>query len=411
MPEPVRRLTWDGLRQEPFRILFPLGILFGLAGVGHWFAYALGWSERSSALFHASTQASGYMFCFISGFLMTAVPRFSGAFPASGWELGGLLLALALQQSSAAAGQWVAAQLCWAFLLVFLAVFVLRRFVARKAPAAAPPPEFSWIGVAAAAGLAGSALSVLAQTGVLPPRWMAPGVKMAQQGFLLGIVTGVGGFMGPRLMGHPLLVPAHRGREICLHLLAGAFFLASFPLELAWGVRWAALLRAAVVTAELGRMSRCHRPPRAKELPLWLLWISIWMALAGLWGEVFFPRYRVAALHVVFLGGFSLMIFAVATVVALSHSGDPGRLRGPLPALAAVALADLAALACRVAADLAPGSYFPLLAAASALWMAAALGWLAFIFPAITAVPDPEKVRRMHDQAVTRLRTGKPAGG
>ena len=75
-------VTWPLICREPYRLLFPLGALFGCLGVGHWLLYALQWSSASN-LFHASIQMTAYMYCFIAGFLMTALPRFASAPPAS----------------------------------------------------------------------------------------------------------------------------------------------------------------------------------------------------------------------------------------------------------------------------------------------------------------------------------------
>src|ERR1035437_201255 len=72
----------DLIRNGPYRLLFPLGVLCGLIGVGHWMLWSIGWLAESHSFFHASMQVQGFLTCFVVGFLMTALPRFLGAPPA-----------------------------------------------------------------------------------------------------------------------------------------------------------------------------------------------------------------------------------------------------------------------------------------------------------------------------------------
>ena len=90
-------VRWDDVRREPFRVLFPLGILCGILGVGHWLLYALHWASASSSFFHAGVQTWAYLYGFIAGFLMTALPRFASAECATSRELGLALGLLAVQ--------------------------------------------------------------------------------------------------------------------------------------------------------------------------------------------------------------------------------------------------------------------------------------------------------------------------
>ncbi len=92
------------------------------------------------------------------------------------------------------------------------------------------------------------------------------------------------------------------------------------------------------------------------------------------------PDYRVPALHVLFIGGFSLMAFAVATHVSLSHIGAEGEaLRSPGWVVALGAGMVLALLA-RVAADTSE-TYFEHLGWAAGSWIAGSAIWLAFLAP------------------------------
>lgn len=406
-------VRWGDLRREPFRLLFPLGILFGLLGVGHWLWYALGWTDAYSGFYHASIQLGAYMYCFVTGFLLTALPRFTSASAATTPELLTLLALLLAQLGFASWGRWPLASACFAGLLLVLAVFAGRRVAGRRS-VASPPTEFVWIPIGALLGLAGSGLLGGAQSGILPAWLLGIGRPMAQQGFMTAIVLGVGGFMAPRLMGRGYLVNAPtdvteeraraiRKRRIHLHLLAALVFLASFLVEGVGRLGPAYLLRALVVTVELAWTTQFYRPPAAADLYVRLVWVSLWMVVFGFWGAGVIPRYKVAMLHVVFLGGFSLMTFAVGTMVVLSHAGQAQQVRRPLGVLWVVGAGLAGALICRLLAETAPSRYFQWLGLAAGCWMAAGLSWLLFILPRVLRPVPAETFERLHEAAKRQL--------
>jgi uncharacterized protein involved in response to NO len=97
--------------------------------------------------------------------------------------------------------------------------------------------------------------------------------------------------------------------------------------------------------------------------------------MGGLWLAALAPAYRVDSLHVVFMGGFTLLILAVGTRVALSHGGHPlSAERRSWPLRVGIAT-GLFALLVRMAAAFAPEAFFELLALAAFSWMAGMLFW------------------------------------
>src|ERR1017187_897825 len=63
---------------DPYRIFFPLGIVLGLAGVAVWPLFFFGIISGYWGISHAFIQSDGFLFCFVAGFLLTAIPRFTG---------------------------------------------------------------------------------------------------------------------------------------------------------------------------------------------------------------------------------------------------------------------------------------------------------------------------------------------
>jgi len=403
----------DRLRREPYRVFFPLAIAIAFLGVGHWLAYAHGWSSTYSGLAHSQLQAGGYVGCFVLGFLMTALPRSTAAAPASFAELGFVLVAVIAQVVALSIGAWVAAISAQLAIFAFIGAFASRRFLKVRA-SAAPPVEFAWLPFGVLIGGAGCVLTILGILGLAPAWLQTSGLLMTQQGFLIAIVLGVGGFLAPRLMGHRAAIVARPGesvaavaavkrRRVALHGGAAIALAASFLIEGAGSVRIAYALRAAVVTIELAWTARLFRRPVITDLYVKYLWMSLWSLVAGLWAVAALPSWRVAMLHFVFVGGFSLMTFAIGTMVVLSHAGESALLRQKLPVLRIVGIAVAAALVVRLVAETQLDHYFMWLGAASTLWLLAAAVWIAFVTPRLVRTVSAAASERAHDDVKRRI--------
>src|SRR5438128_11231971 len=72
-----------GKPTDPYRIFFPLGIVLGAMGVSIWPLYYFGITDGYSGRAHAFVQTDGFLYSFIAGFLLTAIPRFTGTEPPS----------------------------------------------------------------------------------------------------------------------------------------------------------------------------------------------------------------------------------------------------------------------------------------------------------------------------------------
>ena len=376
--------------EEPYRLLFPLGVLAGIFGISHWLLYALGFLKDYSAVFHSSIQTQLYVSLFIFGFLMTAGPRFAGAPHATPGEMAVFLALFLSVFICLILAYWLLSELLFIVLLLRLGLFLFQRMLKRGLYK--PPAEFIWIPIGILCGVIGAALSIAGRAGFLSAEALAIGKPMKEQGFILAVVLGVGGFLGPRLMGFSgFMQPSElrsmaaaqksRHQRMKVHFFAGINLLVSFWLE---GKGWIAVaysLRAVIVTAELLWTTAIFRFPVAKELFARLLWFSLWMVITGYWGSALFPMLRKEMLHISFIGGFSAMIFSVATMVILSHAGEGEKLKKPLWALRIAAAGAFFALVFRLTASFFPAHYFGWLAAASACWLAAGFCWLWFIIP------------------------------
>lgn len=142
-------------------------------------------------------------------------------------------------------------------------------------------------------------------------------------------------------------------------------------------------MRATLATAFL----LTQLPSHHAAIPRLTVTVSLRAALVfiglGLVFPAFWPAQRVAAAHVVFIGGFSLITLTVATRVVLGHNGHSHLFTTPLPFLIATVLLLVASMILRVTGDFALENRGTLLGLASYAWMLAAILWGCRVLPKV----------------------------
>ena len=321
LPAPAQNMTdLHGQPTDPYRIFFPLGIVMGVAGVSIWPLYYWNATDSYSGRAHGLVQTDGFLYCFVAGFLLTAIPRFTGTEAPSRrvqYALAAVLVfsAAAFELQAFASGNtaFVAAH----FILITLAV---RRFRRRQQD---PPPTFVLVGAGLIGGALGAVINAALSWGIIEPFWDLLGKRLLTEGMVMLLALGVGGFLGPRLMGFAELpkftnITIHAARRPFqpLFLIAGLAILFSLIAEYGFEIPAMAFLRAAVVTALILGTVRPWRFPAAPTTLARCVWVAYWLIVVAVWLIAFAPRYRVDFLHALFIGGFSLLILAVGTRVS-----------------------------------------------------------------------------------------------
>jgi uncharacterized protein involved in response to NO len=371
------------LRSEPFRLFFPLGVLFAWIGVGHWLMYTTGVSVSYSCKLHGLVQMQAFMMAFAVGFLLTAVPRRTQTPGVSAAEMSALAAALVITTAGAVAGLWLVSEIAYACVFVLLAQFAIRRFMGRAA-GRRPPAAFVMVPIAALLGLTGAVLVAVAEFQNAPPSAGHLGMLFIEQGVFLCLAVGIGVLVLPLISGKPpppdLGSSPRESWKAMAYATAGAAIFVSLILEQLGFQRIGPLLRAIVVAVGLGLGGGAWRLPAKTGLHRKLVWLSTWMMPAGLLASAIWPDYRVPALHILFIGGFGLMAFGVATHVTLTHLDLQQLALGRPPAVIIMAAAFALALFLRFTAD-ASDTYFRHLGWASAVWILGSAAWLVFLGP------------------------------
>ena len=378
---------------EPFRIFFPLALLIGISGVSLWPLFFTGMHKFYPGIMHSRIMIEGFLGGFVIGFLGTAMPRLLSAPPLRRWETWTLVVVYLTVAGLHIGHQLLLGDIAFAVLLLFFGACLLRR--ARHATDL-PPPGFVLVGLGYLTGLSGTLLWIGGMKGWVSGSAMMLGGLWLNQAFVLLLILGVGTFLLPRFLAiqgiRPLDEERTASREWVLRALAaggvGITILVSYWLEAAYVmVTPAAMVRGCAVMIYLLCMVpifRTSNPGRTVPLAVNIALVSVVLGLAF---PLFWPGQRIAGLHVVFLGGFSLITFTVATRVVLGHSGNGHLFRARLPSLLCVIGLLLIATALRVIGEFLPDQRATDLDLASYLWMGAAAVWGIAILPKVR-IPD-----------------------
>jgi uncharacterized protein involved in response to NO len=369
-----------GSVSDPYRIFFPLGIALGAIGVSIWPLYYYGFAEGYSGRAHAFVQIDGFLYSFIAGFLLTAIPRFTGT-EAPSTPSQYLLAAVIAFSALAADFQYFAVGLT-GFLVAhaILVALLLPRFVRRQQD---PPATFALVGIGILSGVFAAGMNAAISWGVIAPSWDLLGKRLLTEGMVLLLVLGIGGFLGPRLLGfaqlpqfvnvgNPIAAPKQKH---LLYAIAGLGLCLSLIGEYGLGYSWMSYLRAALVSAVIFSTVQPWRLPLVRTTVAWSVWIAHWLIISAVWLVAVAPRYRIDLLHILFIGGFTLLIFAVGTRVSLSHGGHTLAAERRSWPLRIGLTSGLIAMLARVGAPFAGPLYFAHLAWAGILWITGILFW------------------------------------
>lgn len=364
-----------------FRPFFLLAAVWAAVAVPVWVLAFTGAVQVPGAMppavWHGHEMVFGFGQAVVAGFLLTAIPNWTGRMPLQGWQLAGLVLLWLLGRIamllSASLGPVAAGVLDLAFPLVFLAA-VAREILAGR----------NWHN-----------LPMLLALGVLFAGSLLVHLGAPALGNRLGVATLlmlislVGGRIVPSFTrnwlarqqpGTPL--PAGFGWPDRAALGLTVLALASWALAPDTApAPWLALAAGVALAVRLSRWrgAATVREPLLGVLHLGYAWLAAGLVLLAL--PALIPALPAsAAMHALTVGAIGTMTLAVMSRVTLGHSGR-ALVAGP-GTVWAYGLVSLAALL-RIGAPLGGVWYAPLVSCAGLAWSAAFALFIVLYGPAL----------------------------
>jgi len=337
-----------------FRPFFFAGAAWAVIALALWICSLHGEVTLPAALdplaWHRHEMLFGFVGAVIGGFLLTAVPNWTGRLPIAGWPLAGLF------------SLWVAARLAvlfssaltlWLAALLDVGFFLALGLLAAREVLEANNRNTPVVGMVLLFGAA-DGLDYLAMTGVIPLADIGWQLALALVVLLISLI---GGRIIPSFTRNWMAkqgtregLPTQPDRFDLVVVGATAVALLAWllgPQETPIGLVLLAAAALQAVRWARWRGWRTFADPLVLILHVGYLWIPVGLALLGLSLMDVVPRS--AAIHSLTAGAMATMILAVMTRSSLGHTARPLK-AGPLTVVLYLLVTVGAAL--RVAASL-----------------------------------------------------------
>jgi uncharacterized protein involved in response to NO len=392
----ARRRSYAGpaLFSYGFRPFFFGAALWSVVGVLLWVRQYFGEISLPVAMnvldWHAHEMLYGYVAAVIAGFLLTAIPNWTGRLPVCGWPLAGLALLWVAGRAaiflSATIGP-TAAAIDIAFLAVLAAV-ALREIVAGR----------NWrnlrvlviIGVLVLGNVVWHLELLRSGAGSYGPR-----IGIAA---VVALITLVGGRIVPSFTRNWLVrmnpgrVPAPFSRFDMAAIAVGVIALASWiAMPSGPAVGLALMMAGALHAVRLARWAGDRTVSDRLVLVLHVAYAFVPLGFLLLGSAMLWPQAIMASagLHAWMAGAVGLMTLAVMTRATLGHTGRP---LAASPATQIIYLCALVAALARIAAAL--GGWTELVHVAGLAWIAAFAGFVVIYGPLLIARPPARSAPR-----------------
>lgn len=306
----------DSFDVEPYRILFPIGILCSFVGILLWIFVQFRMISFYPNFAHGNLMYFGFMWAFIAGFLMTAIPKMTSTFTATIAEVSIAILLCMLQLTLNLRNEILPSSYLVIFQQLFLIYFITRRFTkAKKMPFA----SILFIPAALLISLAGSLIySFNADRSVL--------LLLSGEAFILNLILGLGSRLIPVISRLPnALMPNQASQEPLQFfntLVLVVMFNLTFITQLLGFENFSLFSRTLIITYVLFKnFSILTKPVKWTAVGVGLKISTALLPLGTLLSAPYFGS-PLAGLHVLYIGGFVLVTLLISTRVVLAHGGE-----------------------------------------------------------------------------------------
>ena len=378
--------------EEPFRLFFPWAAFLGLAGVLLWPVFLSGHLMFHPGVLHARLMITGFGGGCVIGFLGTAAPRMLGAGPLQRWETTTLL---ALHACSALAFARLGDEIgcaVFAAALLFLLLCLGRRFVSRTDM---PPPGVIFVFLGLLSGIAGAVILALHLdlTTAFCYRFSR---LLLNEAFLTLPILGVSGFLITRILGlrsrqsfPDSRTPPPGWRALAVECAIGAsLVLMSLAIEAAGRPQTGAGLRFCLIMGWWARDIPGLWTVKTIGTQAWMLKVGLGFVAAGPLCLALDPLKFIATEHVLFITGFGLTMFAVASRVVYGHSGHLDQAKEISKPLRWITWLAILGMSTRVSADYVISIQNSHYLYAALTWAIVTLIWLRLVWSKLWA-QDP----------------------
>lgn len=301
---------------EPYKVFFPIGILCSILGVLQWIFYRFGMIHFFPRATHGNLMFFGFMWTFIIGFLMTAIPKMTGTKPASWFDLGTSVFLVFLQVAFSIRNEIEISAFVFLLQILAMGYFLIYRMSKIKKM---PFWGFVFIPVSFLMNLAG-VISFL----VLKDREIF--LVLSGEAFILNLILGLGSRLVPVISRLPnALMPnvaSEKKDANWQNFLFVVFLNTSFVMQIFGFSNLGIGIRSVVlVFASIKYLKILTKPVQWTVVGVGLKISSLFL-IFGTLCTMPALQFTLAGQHLLFISGFVLLTMLISTRVVLAHGGQ-----------------------------------------------------------------------------------------
>ncbi|MBP7843174.1 MAG: NnrS family protein [Proteobacteria bacterium] len=355
--------------QNPYKPFFFVGTMSSMIGVLLWITYATIDGHPYPGRLHAHLMMGVFLMSFALGFLMTALPKLTQSFYTTQYEFIFSSLILGWLTTVAMLDSTEESFFIGIILLVlFLIYFASRRLKLGNFQFPNFFPLLFW-GLFSALG--GSLL-------FFTEKYRSAGEALFYQNFMLCLVLGIGTFLVPKVLA--ISTPSKIYSKLS-YTVIGFILTASLFLYEVTGHTIYSYVRAALTTFIILFSWKIFTKAESKTSLKLGIRVALTGIMIGLWVLAVLPQYRLEGLHSIYVLGFSLLSYLVASRVIIAHGNHGLALELNNKYIRTLVFFLVLAGLTRIAAAFIPNGYEKHLAYASASFTIGVLVWSKFFIP------------------------------
>lgn len=301
---------------EPYKVLFPIGILCSVIGPSFWILFQSRMINFYPKESHGNLMYFGFLWAFIAGFLMTAVPKMTSAMTATLAEISVAVSLSFLQIILTIRNETGLSSYLVLFQVLFLLFILVRRFmISKKIPFAG----FVFIPTALLVALSGALLCIVTGDRSLF-------LLLSGEAFVLNLILGLGSRLVPVISRLPNALLPHQNSNakegFASSIIFAVLFNATYFMQALGLINLAVIARTLIIVYALIKyFGLLKTPVKWTVVGAGLKITSTFLALGTLLSIPYFG-YSLAGLHVLYIGGFVLITLLISTRVVLAHGGE-----------------------------------------------------------------------------------------
>ena len=299
---------------EPYSLFFCMGLLSALFGSLLWFAFQTRFISFFPRQAHGNIMFFGFLWSYVAGFLMTAIPKMTRTASTNYAEIFIGLLLVVLQWVLNVRNELVFSVYAYMAQILFLVIFIGRRFLDKKQ---IPFEGFVFMPFAFISAFLGLWFFVRSQNQDYQLFYLFSG-----QAFILNLICGLGTRLIPVITRVPAAINpdiAGQKSKYLEYLVLAVALNTGFWLEMLVNASLGNAIKALVMGFIAIKYFKLFKIPTTRSFVGWGIRLAVILMITGFIGLGIMSDFSLAMLHLVYIGGFTLVTLMISTRVTLAH--------------------------------------------------------------------------------------------